>query len=65
MPNSAATIPDEALSKGAEEDSPDRKGRPQTDALATQLGHRDQNDMLKENDTDFPEPNAEAEHTGK
>jgi hypothetical protein len=65
MPDSAAAIPDEALSKGAEEDSPVRKGRPQADALATQLGHRDQDEMLKQSDTDFPEPNAEAEHTGK
>ncbi len=63
MPDSVATIPDEALSKGAEEDSSDRKGRPRPDALASQLGHRDQDNMLKENDTDFPEPNAEAEHS--
>jgi hypothetical protein len=63
MTDLVATFPDEALRKGAEEDSPDRKGRLQPDALATQLGHRDQDEMLKENDTDFPEPNAEAEHT--
>jgi len=64
MPEPAAP-PDEALSKGAEEDSSEHKGRPQPDNLATQLGHRDQDDMLKENDTDFPEPNAEAEHSGR
>jgi hypothetical protein len=63
MPDSVTAIPDEALSKGAEEDSSDRTGRPRPDALASQLGHRDQDEMLKEGDTDFPEPNAEAEHS--
>ncbi len=34
-------------------------------SFSGQLGHRDQDDMLKDNDTDFPEPDAAAEHTGK
>ena len=54
--------------KGAveEETSPqDPKRRPQPDALASQLGHRDQDDLLKDSDTDFPEPDAEAEISGK
>jgi len=29
-----------------------------------QLGHRDQHPDLKDADTDFPEPDAEAEHSG-
>jgi len=29
------------------------------------LGHRDQDEMLKAADTDFPEPDAEAEHSGE
>jgi hypothetical protein len=52
--------------KGAVEDqdfSLDRSARPKPDALASQLGHRDPDDMIKDNDTDFPEPDAEAEHS--
>lgn len=60
--------PDEAVRKGATEDSspeatpntPDGKS-----SLAGQLGHRDQDDLLKENDTDFPEPGAREEHSGE
>jgi len=33
--------------------------------MAGQLGHRDQDSWMKENDTDYPEPDAEAEHSGK
>jgi hypothetical protein len=59
--------PDEAIQKGAvEEDAPpdDSKRRPQHGSESGQLGHRDQDKMLKDNDTDFPEPDAEAEHSG-
>ena len=34
-------------------------------SLSGQLGHRDQDEMLKDNDTDFPGLDAEAEHSGK
>jgi len=34
-------------------------------SLAGQLGHRDQDELLKDNDTDYPEPDADAEHSGK
>jgi hypothetical protein len=30
-----------------------------------QLGHRDQDPMLKGADTDFPEPGGSPEHTGE
>jgi len=30
-----------------------------------QLGHRDQDPMLKDADTDFPEPGESPEHTGE
>lgn len=30
-----------------------------------QLGHRDQDPMLKAADTDFPEPGENPEHTGE
>jgi hypothetical protein len=34
-------------------------------SMRGQLGHRDQDAMLKEADTDFPEPGADAEHSGR
>ena len=33
-------------------------------SLQGQLGHRDQDPMLKSADTDFPEPGENPEHTG-
>jgi hypothetical protein len=56
-----STRPDEASAKGAVEDD---RNTSQT-SLAGQLGHRDEDELLKDNDTDFPEPDAEAEITGK
>jgi hypothetical protein len=67
MPQTITNRPDEAIGKGAVEDDsilPDDQRRAQNGSLAGQLGHRDQDEMLKDNDTDFPEPDAEAEHTG-
>ena len=66
MAKPATTSPDESMSKGAVEDDslhPDSKRRSHN-SMAGQLGHRDQDESLKDNDTDFPEPDAEAEHTG-
>jgi len=57
-----AERPDEATGKGAVEG--DGRERVQGESLAGQLGHRDQSAMLKDNDTDFPEPDAAAEHSG-
>lgn len=60
--------PNGDLQKGAtEDDSPHLRGekRGGNESMHGQLGHRDQNEMLKENDTDFPEPDAEAEHSGQ
>jgi hypothetical protein len=68
MNNPAKARPDEGRHKGAVEDDalhPETGRRAQHSSLAGQLGHRDQHEMLKDNDTDFPEPDAEAEHTGK
>jgi hypothetical protein len=64
----APTHPDEASGKGAvEEDTmpDDTRTNPERTSFAGQLGHRDQDEMLKDNDTDFPEPDAEGEHTGE
>ena len=68
MIDTLTTRPDEGLRKGAVEDDavyPDNKLRPQHGSLSGQLGHRDQDEMLKDADTDFPGLDAEAEFTGK
>jgi hypothetical protein len=60
--------PDEGMGKGAVEDdyqSPGNERRAQHGSLSGQLGHRDQDEMLKDNDTDFPGLDAEGEHSGK
>jgi hypothetical protein len=54
---------DEAAGKGAVED--DKRQGAQDGSLSGQLGHRDQEELLKDNDTDFPEPDAEGEHSGE
>lgn len=33
--------------------------------MQEQLGHRDQDSMLKDADSDFPEPGQSPEHTGE
>jgi hypothetical protein len=33
--------------------------------LSEQLGHRDQDSMLKDADSDYPEPGGSPEHTGE
>jgi hypothetical protein len=47
--------------KGAVE--PEEKGG--NSSMRGQLGHRDQDPMLKAADTDFPEPGGSPEHTGE
>lgn len=34
-------------------------------SLGGQLGHRDEDEMLKDSDSDFPEPGSNAEHSGE
>ena len=67
MIDSTMTRRDEAMRKGAIRKTTASDGmRPrQHSSFTDQLGHRDQDEMLKENDTDFPEPDAKAEHTGR
>ena len=63
----AKTHTDEAMRKGAVEDDPqhvDSEHPRGHNSLTGQLGHRDQDDMLKDNDTDFPEPDAHKENIG-
>jgi hypothetical protein len=55
--------PDSDLEKGAVES--DRPETANDVSMNGQLGHRDDDSMLKEGDTDFPEPDAKAEHSGQ
>jgi hypothetical protein len=57
--------PDSDFQKGAVEEEtsvPSTNGNPN---LHGQLGHRDQEEMLKDADTDFPEPGSSPEHSGE
>lgn len=56
---------DADLQKGAVEDNRPRSSRPGEahDRLADQLPHRDNNDEIKDNDSDFPEPGSSPEHS--
>ena len=49
--------------KGAvEADDPDTRGNT---SMSGQLGHRDQDPLIKSFDTDFPEPGENPEHSGE
>jgi hypothetical protein len=61
--NPVGTTTDEDVSKGAVES--DANGEGSNVSLEGQLGHRNQDPMLKDSDTDFPEPDAVEEHTGE
>jgi hypothetical protein len=64
--NPIGTTTDEDVSKGAVETDPrDAGGERSNFSMEGQLGHRDQDPMLKDSDTDFPEPDALEEHTGE
>lgn len=52
---------DQDCGKGAVESDGKQPGNT---SLAGQLGHRDQNPLVKSADTDFPEPGGSPEHTG-
>jgi hypothetical protein len=54
---------DQDRSKGAVEQ--EEKGPADNTSMQGQLGHRDQDPMLKSADTDFPEPGGSPEHTGE
>jgi hypothetical protein len=53
------------LHKGAVEEettAPATNGEPY---LQGQIGHRDEDELLKDSDTDFPEPGNSPEHSGE
>ena len=54
---------DQDRSKGAVEQ--EEKDASDNTSMQGQLGHRDQDPMLKAADTDFPEPGGSPEHTGE
>ena len=61
--NLKSTEVDEDSGKGVVES--EAPGEPSQVSYTGQIGHRDEDPMLKDNDTDFPEPDAEEEHTGE
>ena len=54
---------DQDSAKGATE--VDDHATPGDIGMQEQLGHRDQDPMLKDADSDFPEPGQNPEHTGE
>lgn len=57
------TKPDQDAGKGATETEDHKK--PGNNGMQEQIGHRDQDPMLKDADTDFPEPGDSPEHSGE
>ena len=55
--------PDQDAGKGAKE-TEDHQGAGNI-GLQEQLGHRDQDPMIKDADSDFPEPGHNPEHSGE
>jgi hypothetical protein len=49
--------------KGAVEQ--DKPGQPSDNSMQDQLPHRPENDMISGNDSDFPEPGENPEHSGE
>jgi hypothetical protein len=63
MHEKTANVDDEDAGKGAvEQDRPDQQGNV---SLAGQIGHRNQDPLLKANDSDYPEPGQNPEHSGE
>ena len=54
---------DQDRSKGAVEQ--DQRDPSDNTSMQGQLGHRDQDPLLKSGDTDFPEPGGSPEHSGE
>ncbi|HEY1730106.1 MAG TPA: hypothetical protein VGG15_00060 [Terriglobales bacterium] len=63
MANTNQNAHDEDAGKGAvEQDSP---GEETNMSTTGQIGHRDQDPLLKSSNSDFPEPGQNEEHTGE
>jgi hypothetical protein len=57
--------PDSDIHKGAVEEETTTPTKGDEPYLQGQLGHRDEDEMLKDADTDFPEPGSSPEHSGE
>ena len=57
------TTKDQDCGKGAVEQ--DNRDETTNTSLRGQLGHRDQDPLIKSNDSDFPEPGNSEEHSGE
>lgn len=62
-PQDQSKTADQDRAKGAVEQDEQNEGG--NTSMRGQLGHRDQDDMLKSSDTDYPEPDGAAEHSGE
>ena len=54
---------DSDVGKGAVEQ--DKPGQPNHNSMQDQLPHRPENEMINGNDSDFPEPGENPEHSGE
>ena len=57
--------PDSDFQKGAVEEEITTPATGSEPYLQGQLGHRDEDEMLKDADSDFPEPGSSPEHSGE
>jgi hypothetical protein len=57
--------PDSDAHKGAVEEETSGPSKTNDPNLHDQIGHRDEDEMLKDADTDFPEPGSSPEHSGE
>jgi hypothetical protein len=67
MTKTVPSKPNGDLNKGAvEEETPSTPAtRPDADRLSGQLPHRDADSLIKDADSDFPEPGSNPEHSGQ
>jgi hypothetical protein len=57
--------PDSDAHKGAVEEEISQPSTTDRPNLSAQQGHRDDDEMIKDADTDFPEPGSSPEHSGE
>lgn len=62
MPNKPSSADEDAGKGAVEQDRPEQESNV---SLAGQIGHRNQDPLLKANDSDYPEPGQNPEHTGE
>jgi hypothetical protein len=57
--------PDADFQKGAVEEETTTPAKVEEPYLQGQLGHRDEDELIKDADSDFPEPGSSPEHSGE